>query len=137
MADLEAVKACQWMERAAVSAWLAGIVHRFILPDGRSRRCPLAPTAMTPGRDLNACWQAQQPFEMRQLRHLQSCNDGFQIRLFEMIRLATCFCRQVTACWLAENVAVVKGGMAFDDSSFVTSTELFADGRQAQIFVRK
>jgi hypothetical protein len=40
MADLEAVKACRGMGGAGV--WFAEIVHRFTLPDCRSRRCPLA-----------------------------------------------------------------------------------------------
>jgi len=34
---------------------------------------------------------------------------------------------------LAEKIALVKGGTASDDASFVTGTELFADGGQAQV----
>jgi len=34
---------------------------------------------------------------------------------------------------LAEKPAVVKGGTASDDSSFVTGAESFADGGQAQV----
>ena len=72
-----------------------------------------------------------QPFS----RGFDICNPAtmvFRILYFEMMSLATCLShpirRQVMARRLAGKMAVVTGGTASDDSSFVTGAELFADG---------